>query len=202
MRADPTGLTSFESLAKQLPPPPPPPPEAKVQGVIPPATPSVEKTKSWVGTEIKTTKVEEKGNVKTTTTNVTGDSASGASITLRGTAGHETTTTTETGHGLLTTQITETHKEGLLQGAGGFSKNGLEAGGTVTAVEHGYTWTATISVGPISINLPGVGLSFGIGAGAKANVGVGDSGRVEATAKASVGESLSLKYLPPSISLK
>ena len=198
LATDPTGM--LDRTIETGPQPPGPPPGSKVQGVLDFNAPSVTKTKSWAGTETKTTKVEETANTKTTTTNVTGNSAGGASVTLRGTAGHETTTTTETSHGVLTTQVTETHKEGILKGSGGFSQNGLEAGGTATAVEHGFTFTGSIPLGSVKVDLPGIGVTWGIGAGAKVEVGKGDSGRVEASAKASVGESVGIKFLPGSIS--
>ncbi len=159
-----------------------------------------ETTKSWAGTETKVTTTEHDGNSTTTTTRTTGDSASGTSVVLRGNAGSETATTTENKHGVFSTVTTETHKEGILEGSGGASKKGLEVGGATTAIEHGKTWTGKLTFGKLTINLPGVGLSYGIGAGAKVSLGKGPEGRVGLSVKASVGESLSLRILPFSFS--
>lgn len=161
---------------------------------------NVEETKSWVGVEKKETKVAKEGNTTTTTTNVTGDSASGATVTLRGNAGHETSTTTETKHGVLSNVTTVIHKEGILNVAGGASKKGLEVGASATAIEHGKTWTGKLTLGKLVINLPGIGLSWGVGAGLKVELGRGSDGRLGISINGKVGESGGIRYLPPTIS--
>jgi hypothetical protein len=119
---------------------------------------------------------------------------------MRGTAGHETTTTTETKHGVFSTVTAETHKEGILSGAAGVTGKGVEVGASATAIEHGKSWTGKITLGKLTINLPGLSLSWGIGAGAKAGITKGSDGRLGVEATAKVGESLSLRYVPLSFS--
>lgn len=204
MKVDPTGMAADWYMSpedrkalKLLPPPPPPKPAP-----VPAPTHVVKETHSRVGVERTETRTATVGNTSSKTTTTTGNSADNASITLRGNSGFETATTTETKHGAFSSVTTESHKEGILSGAGGVDQNGLSLGGSATAIEHGFTWTGKITVGDFTLNLPGVGVSYGIGAGAKAEFGVGDSGRIGLSTKASVGETLGVTYLPPTVSWK
>jgi hypothetical protein len=157
-----------------------------------------EDTKSWVGTEHKETTTRHDGNTTTTSTKVTGDSASlSGGISLRGNAGSETTTVTEKTTGILTTTSTETHTEGVLNVKLGGSKDGVGAAAASTAIEGGQSWTGSIHLGPLTIDLPSIGYKFGIGAGAKVNLGLQD-GRPGISVKAAVGESLTVSVGLPS----